>query len=445
MPRATKAASKKAVAAAAAADEPMDVDAPSTSTSSQSDTQASILAASSSSAPVNPRRLVEILPERVGSVAATDFPLHHPGEDHTWSHAKFADNLRLIITRLSDAQVEFDLIGVDASIANAIRRVLMAEVPTVAIEHVYVWNNTSIIQDEVLSHRLGLVPLKIDPDRIAMRMPGDDADDSNTVVFYLKAKCERNPRAPKGETDPDKLYIGHNGTSFQPAPLPFMSPLGTLCHCAVVAPTHPFLLFRSRGLASLLFLRLCWAVYSDQLKWDPKGSQEEDFADCPPRAVHDRILLAKLRPGQELDLELHCEKGIGKDHAKFSPVATATYRLLPHIQLLKPIPSHLAAKFASCFPEGVVGVRGPKGQEEAFVQDARKDTMSREVLRYPEFEGYVKLGRVRDHFLFDLESSGVIAPEKLLPVAIRTLREKIRAVRESLDVLESTSAPAASH
>ncbi|EPQ30797.1 uncharacterized protein PFL1_01698 [Pseudozyma flocculosa PF-1] len=387
---------KAAAAAAAAADDAMDVDAPSTSSLQNDPESAAIIAASSSSAPVNQRRLVEILPERVGSVASTDFPLHHPGENHVWSHNKFTENLRLIITRLSDAQVEFDLIGVDASIANAIRRVLMAEVPTVAIEHVYVWNNTSIIQDEVLSHRLGLVPLKIDPDRIAMRMPGDDADDSNTVVFHLKAKCERNPRAPKGETDPDKCYIGHN-------------------------------------------------VYSSQLTWDPKGSQEEDFADCPPRAVHDRILLAKMRPGQELDLELHCEKGIGKDHAKFSPVATATYRLLPHIQLLKPIPSDLAEKFAGCFPEGVVGLRGPKGNQEAFVQDARKDTMSREVLRYPEFEGFVKLGRVRDHFLFDLESSGVIPPEKLLPVAIRTLREKIRAVRESLDLLESTSAPAATH
>jgi DNA-directed RNA polymerase alpha subunit len=32
-----------------------------------------------------------------------------------------------------------------------------------AIETVFVWNNTSIIQDEVLSHRLGLTPLKVNP------------------------------------------------------------------------------------------------------------------------------------------------------------------------------------------------------------------------------------------------------------------------------------------
>eukprot|EP00955_Chlamydomonas_euryale_P012362 132909-Chlamydomonas_euryale.AAC.1 len=53
--------------------------------------------------------------------------------------------------------------GCDPAIANALRRILIAEIPTVAIEHVYVLNNTSIIQDEVLAHRLGLLPLRFDP------------------------------------------------------------------------------------------------------------------------------------------------------------------------------------------------------------------------------------------------------------------------------------------
>lgn len=45
------------------------------------------------------------------------------------------------------------MIGVDASFANAVRRILIAEVPTMAIEDVYIAKNTSIIQDEVLAHR----------------------------------------------------------------------------------------------------------------------------------------------------------------------------------------------------------------------------------------------------------------------------------------------------
>jgi len=32
-----------------------------------------------------------------------------------------------------------------------------------AIEEVFIYNNTTVIQDEVLSHRLGLLPIKVDP------------------------------------------------------------------------------------------------------------------------------------------------------------------------------------------------------------------------------------------------------------------------------------------
>ena len=42
-----------------------------------------------------------------------------------------------------------------------------------------------------------------------------------------------------------------------------------------------------------------------------------------------------LRPKQHMDIELLVHKGIGRDHAKFSPVCTAFYRLLPTITLLK--------------------------------------------------------------------------------------------------------------
>ena len=45
------------------------------------------------------------------------------------------------------------------------------QVPTMAIEKVFVHNNTSIIQDEVLAHRLGLIPIKADPREFEMLPP----------------------------------------------------------------------------------------------------------------------------------------------------------------------------------------------------------------------------------------------------------------------------------
>lgn len=37
------------------------------------------------------------------------------------------------------------------------------QLPTMAIEKVLIANNTSIVQDEVLAHRLGLIPISVDP------------------------------------------------------------------------------------------------------------------------------------------------------------------------------------------------------------------------------------------------------------------------------------------
>lgn len=64
------------------------------------------------------------------------------------------------VEKLDSLEMEFDLIGVTPAVANAFRRIMISEVPSMAIEKVYIYNNTSIIQDEILAHRLGLIPLK---------------------------------------------------------------------------------------------------------------------------------------------------------------------------------------------------------------------------------------------------------------------------------------------
>jgi DNA-directed RNA polymerase subunit D len=56
---------------------------------------------------------------------------------------------------------ELVVLKIDAneSLANAIRR-SVSEVPTLAIDRVEIFKNDSALYDEVLAHRLGLVPLK---------------------------------------------------------------------------------------------------------------------------------------------------------------------------------------------------------------------------------------------------------------------------------------------
>ena len=94
-------------------------------------------------------------------------PVYTSAESDALGSADFLSSWRrgfsVAITSDTPEECVFELVGVDAPIANALRRILLAEVPTMAIETVYIQKNTSIIQDEVLSHRLGLVPLALDP------------------------------------------------------------------------------------------------------------------------------------------------------------------------------------------------------------------------------------------------------------------------------------------
>ncbi len=306
----------------------------------------------------------------------------------------------------------FSLVGIDASIANAFRRILIAEIPTLAIESVFVHNNTSIVHDEVLANRLGLVPLTgnlaglnwlkwykkpTDED-----FQEDNAADNNTIVLKLDVECTYAPAATikPGEQDPTKLY------------------------------QHAH-------------------VYARDIVFGPQGRQTQFFPepDGVIRPVNPDILLAKMRPGQKIDLEMHCIKGIGADHAKFSPVATASYRLLPTITITRPILGNDAKKFARCFPKGVIGIEdvtaeesaregsgyeGQAGQKKAVVQNAFKDTVSRECLRHDEFQGKVKLGRVRDHFIFTVESTGQFNSDLLFLESVKTLKLKCARLKRSL-------------
>ena len=62
------------------------------------------------------------------------------------------------VTKLDEESIEFELIGVSPSYANALRRILISEVPTMAIEHVFFLNNTSTIpvclNHHITSHRI---------------------------------------------------------------------------------------------------------------------------------------------------------------------------------------------------------------------------------------------------------------------------------------------------
>lgn len=301
------------------------------------------------------------------------------GDDasHSTSSAylqKMMKQMQIKVIYLDEENIVFDLIGVDVSIANALRRILLAEVPTMAIETVYIQDNTSILQDEVLSHRLGLIPLKVDPRLFEDFQPGDEPTDLNTLVFKLDVQCEELPAEVRKE------MLERGGADARPYPQ---------------------------------------GAYSRDLEWQPQGDQETTLGTAVG-PVHGDIPIVNMKPGQKVRLEAHCHKGVGKDHTKFSPVATASYRLLPDIIIPQPLSGREAEQLVDICPMQVFDI------EDTFakVSRPRDCTMCRECIRKEGWEEKVQLRRVANHFIFTVESSGCLPPTEIVKMAIQVLKQK---------------------
>ena len=63
------------------------------------------------------------------------------------------------ILELSKYVMKFELLHTDLSVANSLRRIIISEIPTMAIDVVEVRENTSALHDEFIAHRIGLIPL----------------------------------------------------------------------------------------------------------------------------------------------------------------------------------------------------------------------------------------------------------------------------------------------
>ena len=66
----------------------------------------------------------------------------------------------------------------------------MDDVPSVAVDKVLMFQNTSVVNDEVLVHRLGLIPILASPEHLVMKREDTGFVDGNCVKFKLKRKCD---------------------------------------------------------------------------------------------------------------------------------------------------------------------------------------------------------------------------------------------------------------
>lgn len=74
----------------------------------------------------------------------------------------YVDEPEIRIVESSRYNLKFEMTNTDLSVANSLRRIIISEVPTMAIDLVQVSENTSVLNDEFIAHRIGLVPLVSD-------------------------------------------------------------------------------------------------------------------------------------------------------------------------------------------------------------------------------------------------------------------------------------------
>ena len=126
----------------------------------------------------------------------------------------FVSNVDIKIKTLSKEEIVFDLIGAEPPLANALRRIMLAEVPMMAIEKVIMWQNTSIIPDENLAHRMGLIPIMADAKDFEYHVAGKDYSELDSLKFKLHKVCtKKDPKAPmvlNNTHDEDVLYNNAN-------------------------------------------------------------------------------------------------------------------------------------------------------------------------------------------------------------------------------------------
>ena len=86
-----------------------------------------------------------------------------------------------------DNELVFMIEGINNAIANTIRRTIVSEVPTLAVDEVNFVKNQTALYDEILAHRIGLMPIKTDLKAYSLK-DGTSTKATTELKLTLKAK-----------------------------------------------------------------------------------------------------------------------------------------------------------------------------------------------------------------------------------------------------------------
>ncbi|KAL3474961.1 DNA-directed RNA polymerase [Aspergillus californicus] len=171
-------------------------------------------------------------------------------------------------------RVDFKLSSVDLAFANSLRRAVLAEIPTMAIDLVEVEKNSSVLPDEMIAHRLGLIPLI-------------SKDCDQHVEYTRDCECEDH-----------------------------------CSRCSVTLSLHA----RCTGDEIM-------RVYARDLVVSSERANDTVGSPVITDSEGNGPIICKLRRGQEIKMTCIAKKGIAKEHAKWAPTAAIGFEYDPHNNL----------------------------------------------------------------------------------------------------------------
>ncbi|KAL7069500.1 putative DNA-directed RNA polymerase II subunit RPB3 [Cryptosporidium serpentis] len=312
------------------------------------------------------------------------------------------------ITEFSPSVIKFILSNTDVSMANALRRIMLAEIPTLAIDLVTIVDNTSVLHDEFIVHRLGLLPI----------------DSRQIRDFNFKDRCGCQERCNKCSVD----YT-----------------LDLKCEGPTVRNVTHLDIYSTLPIPNIPL----------------PVPRKEDVTD----PNNEGILIAKLGPGQSLTARMTATKGIGKFHAKWIPVATATFTNEADIRINQSSMANVSLKHRreivnSC-PKNVFGLSASKSEFGMFDKPVEKSTnipdieilnssdciFCNECVNACKNLGYINPPLIRvdtkpDKFHFVVESTGAMPAEQIIEMALEILQEKLQNLGRSVAKAETAQSGA---
>jgi len=268
--------------------------------------------------------------------------------------------------------------GYPLELVNAVRRAILAEVPVMAIEWVYVTRNDSALFNEMLSHKLGLLVLKSNK-AVEKYLPPEECradiecgEDPACVDVFITKKPECFVRMVLKKSNPPE-----DGVSLLPV----------------------------------------------------KASDiESEDPDVYP--VHGDTELTILASGQSIDVEMFARLGRGKEHAKFIP-AVVTLKYVPVIKYdSRRINDECIECLRNYNPSLAEKVSG-KSRGEIVWKDSGNTSLLKHCAERVCGTG-LKVEYDKNRLILVVESTGALDPRKIVELALEELDKKVENMYKEL-------------